>query len=70
MDCVTELSEKVKVQMKDIQHLRVCLDAPETDPSHLDMVVAAPATATVLTAEGVEAAAAMEDANHGLAYCQ
>ena len=30
------------------------------------MVAAAPAAATVLTAEGAEAAAAMEDANHGL----
>ena len=70
VDCVTELSETVKVRMKDIQHLRVCLDAAEADPSHLDMVAAAPATATVLTAEGVEAAAAMEDANHGLVNFQ
>ena len=50
--------------------LRVCLDAAEADPSHLDMVAAAPATATVLTAEWAEAAAAMEDANHGLVNFQ
>ena len=46
------------------------LDAAEADPSHLDMVAAAPAAATVLTAEGAEAAAAMEDANHGLVNFQ
>ena len=27
VDSVTELSETVKVQIKDMQHLRVCLDA-------------------------------------------
>ena len=46
--------------------LRALLDAAEADPSHLDMVAAAPAAATVLTSEGAGAAAAMEDANHGL----
>ena len=34
------------------------------------MVAAAPAAATVLTAEGAGAAAAMEDANHGLVNFQ
>ena len=34
------------------------------------MVAAAPAAATVLTAEGAEAAAAMENANHGLVNFQ
>ena len=43
---------------------------PLTNPSHLDMVAAAPAAATVLTAEGAEAAAAMEDANRGLVNFQ
>ena len=68
--CVTELSVTVKVQMKDMQHLRVCLDAAEADPSQLNMVAAAPAAATVLTAEGAEAAAAMESANHNLVNFQ
>ena len=60
----------MKVQMKDMQYLRVCLDAAEADPSHLDMVAAAPGAATVLTAEGAGAAAATEDANHGLMNLQ
>ena len=34
------------------------------------MVAAGPAAATVLTAEGAGAAAAMEDANHGLVNFQ
>ena len=42
------------------------LDAAEADPSHVDRVEAAPAAATILTGEGAEAAAAMQDANHGL----
>ena len=42
----------------------ILLDAGEADPSHLGMVAAAPAAATVLTYEGAEAAAAMEDAKH------
>ena len=65
MDCVTEVSGAVEVQIKYMQHLRVCLDAAEADPSYLDMVAAAPAAGTVLTAEGAEAAAAIENANQG-----
>ena len=65
-DSVTELSVTVKAEMKNMRHLRVCLDAEEADPSRLNMVAAASAAATVLTAEGGGAAAAMEDANHGL----
>ena len=66
MGCSTEVSEKVKLQMKDMPNLRVCLDAAEADPSQLDRVAAAPAAATILTGEGAEAAAATQDANHGL----
>ena len=43
---------------------------PDADPSHLDKEAAAPAAATVLTGEGAEAAAAMQDANHGLVNFQ
>ena len=58
------------VSESSVTHLRVCLDAAEADPSHLDIGAAAPAAATVLTAEGAEAAAAMENANHGLVNFQ
>ena len=66
VDFLTGLSEKVKVQTKNMQNLRVGLDAAESDLSQLDRVAAAPAAATILTGEGAKAAAAMQDANHGL----
>ena len=68
--CLTELPEKVKVQMKDMQNLLMCLDAAEVDPSQLEGVAAAPAAATILTGEGAGAAAAMQDAIRGLVNSQ
>jgi hypothetical protein len=60
------MAEVMHVQMKDLQNLRVCIEAAKEDPSHLEMVAAAPAVATTLTEEGVEAAATAADANRGL----
>ena len=53
--CIETLHAAVGVQLKDMQHLRVCLDAAEADPSHLDMMAPSSFVPTTLTAEGEQA---------------
>ena len=65
---MTELSETVKVQMKDIQHLRVCLDSADAGPSHLDMVAAAPAAASDKAGSEVAKSAMMKLFEHVLRF--
>ena len=48
--CVSEMASSVHVQLKDMQNLRVCLDAAKTEPGHLDML--APAARTMATVTG------------------
>ena len=50
----------------DMQHLRVCLDAAEADPSHLGMMAPSSFVPATLTADGEQAKTAMADANRGL----
>ena len=68
--CIETLHAAVGVQLKDMQHLRVCLDAAEADPSHLDMMAPSSFVPTTLTAEGEQAKTAMVDANRGLVNFQ
>ncbi len=69
-ECIESLSVKVGVQLKDMQNLRVCLEAAEVDPSHLDMMAPSSSVATTLTAEAEQAKADMVDANRGLVNFQ
>ena len=69
-ECIESLSVTVGVQLKDMQNLRVCLEAAEVDPSHLDMMAPSSSVATTLTAEAEQAKADMVDANRGLVNFQ
>ena len=51
--CVSEMADTVHVQLKDMQNLRVCLDAAKTEPGHLGMLAPARPVATVLTGDAV-----------------
>lgn len=68
--CVLELSKEVHVAMKDMHHLRVCLDAAAADKTHLDRVAAKGAVPVVLTGEGAVATASMVDVTRGLTSFQ
>ena len=49
------LAGTLHVQLKDMQNLRVCLDAAKTEPGHLDMLApAARPMVTVLTGDAVK----------------
>ena len=48
---MSEMASSVHVQLKDMQNLRVCLDAAKTEPGYLDMLApAARPMATVSSA--------------------
>ena len=62
--CVKELSEKMHVQMSEMQNLRLCLELALRDPSHLDREL--PSNSTSVPAEVSEVKTKLPHVSDGL----